>query len=171
MVSAHRRLRASLLAVPFLWLGAQAASADEHAPEPSGTVEIKSTSVGAGLGINWGQGTLTKDGMNYAFKLNGLKALAVGVGSVHATGNVYHLEDPEKLAGTYRAYEGSIAVIGGVGGVNMRNEHGVVMRLSSKTWGLDFQQAGGKVTVELLDTPPVAAPPPGEEAEPAADSP
>ena len=72
------------------------------ADEPSGTISIKLMSASAVMGASWGQGVLTFGAKTYAFKVNGLKVLSVGVTKASANGDVYKLTNAADLAGTYK---------------------------------------------------------------------
>ena len=61
------------------------------ADEPSGTISIKLMSASAVMGASWGEGVLTFGAKTYAFKVNGLKVLSVGVTKASANGDVYKL--------------------------------------------------------------------------------
>ena len=44
-------------------------------PTPSGTVKLTSQTVAIGVGVTWGDGTLTFDGKTYPFSVDGLGSL------------------------------------------------------------------------------------------------
>ncbi len=47
----------------------------EPAPKVSGTIKLKTTSVAAGIGFEWGSGTMTMyDGTTWTFKVKGLRS-------------------------------------------------------------------------------------------------
>ncbi len=79
-------------ALPGLALAAAAllvTVAPGAAQDASGAAEIASTTIAAGIGINWGDGTLTlSDGSKYRFTVDNLKVGAVGISSVQAIGRV-----------------------------------------------------------------------------------
>ena len=47
-------------------------------PPPSGTVTISSKSVALGIGVSWGDGTLTMGGKTYPFSVEGLSVADPG---------------------------------------------------------------------------------------------
>lgn len=107
------------------------------APKVSGTVEIESQSVALGIGVEWGHGTLTMyDGTTHPFKIDGLSVVDLGISKVNARGEVYHLVVPEDLEGSYVAGEAGIALGSGGSDVVMKNDKGVVLRLTSKEDGV-----------------------------------
>ena len=63
-----------LLALAF---ATTALSAD--APKPSGKVSITSTSIAAGIGVSWGDGTLNFNGKDYKFSIQGLTLVDFGI--------------------------------------------------------------------------------------------
>jgi len=82
--------------------GLNAAYAQDEA-KPSGTVEIATTSVAAGVGVVWGDGTLHYQDANYVFSIQGLSVVDVGISSITTTGEVFDLKNPQDLAGNYVA--------------------------------------------------------------------
>ncbi len=117
--------------------------------KPSGTVTIDSKSVALGVGVQWGGGVLTFQGKEYAFKINGLSVVDLGVSEISATGEVYHLEKVEDFVGTFTSAEAGIAVGGGVGAVAMKNQNGVVMKLTSTKAGLKLKLAPEGIKVQM----------------------
>lgn len=118
----------------------------------SGTVTLYATSVAAGVGWQWGEGTLTlNNGKKYRFTIQGLEVLGVGYSEVRADGTVYNL-NPSRVSdfdGLYAAAEASGAVGKGQGVRTMRNEHGVVINLSSRQKGVKLTLAGEGLRIAL----------------------
>ena len=110
-----------------------------QAKEPSGTVSIDETQFGLIIGGSTGGGVLTFDGKEHKFKIGGLSLGTVGVSKVGAAGEVYDLIDISKFEGTYTNLEANIALAGGVGGLKLKNQHGVIMRLTAKTQGIQLK--------------------------------
>lgn len=107
--------------------------------KPVGKVTITERQFGLVLGGSEGSGTLTFKGRQYPFKLKGLSAgLNVGISKMTAVGEVYALQKVSDFPGTYTKLEASVAVGGGVGGLRLQNENGVIMNLRSRTKGLDL---------------------------------
>jgi hypothetical protein len=105
---------------------------------PIGKVWIESTSIAAGVGVSWGDGKLTFKGKDYRFKVDGLSVGAVGISKISAVGDVYSLNSPSDLAGTYAAVGGGIALAGGVAGLTMKNQKGVLINLRSVQQGVEL---------------------------------
>lgn len=118
-------------------------------PRPSGSVSIDTTSIAVGIGVNWGDGTLLTGGKRYTFAVQGLEVGAVGVSKVQATGKVYHLGKVKNFEGTYVAVTGDAAIGGGAGVLTMRNQHGVVVNLSSVQQGVKLTAGGEGITIKL----------------------
>ena len=118
--------------------------------KPDATVKISGKSTAAGVGVSWGKGTLTYKGKHYPFSIDGLSVLDVGVSTVDATGNVYHLKSVEDFGGQYTAASAGAAVAAGAGISTMRNANGVVMNLKAITRGVKLKAGpeGLKVTLE-----------------------
>ena len=134
-----------LLATSGIALGADA-------KKPDGTVSIDETQIAVIVGGSWGGGKLTYGGQTYDFKINGLTAGAnVGASKMSAAGDVYDLKDVGKFPGTYTKFDASATLGGGVGALYLKNENGVVMKLTSRTQGLQLNLAsanGVKVTMK-----------------------
>lgn len=139
------------LATALLLLVAGLAIAAEEA-KPDGTVTIDETQFAFLLGGTVGGGELTYHGKTHQFKLGGLTAGAnVGVSKMSAAGEVYHLKKLEDFPGTYTKLDMSATVGGGVGVLHLKNEHGVVMKLKSRSEGIQLNvgsATGVKVTME-----------------------
>jgi hypothetical protein len=111
----------------------------EEAKQPVGKVSIEEKQFGLILGGSKGSGLLTFEGKEYPFKLTGLSAgINVGASKMSATGEVYDLTNVADFPGTYTKLAAGVAVGGGVGGLHLKNENGVIMTLHSRTKGLDL---------------------------------
>jgi hypothetical protein len=108
-----------------------------------GKVAIQSTSIAAGIGVSWGDGQLNFKGKQYLFSIEGLTLVDVGISKASAVGDVYDLKDISQFEGTYVAGEAGFALAGGMGGMSLRNQNGVVMHLRSVTQGAKLQLGRG----------------------------
>ena len=124
-------------------------AAAEEKEKPSGTVTVESKSVAVGVGVSWGDGILTYKGKQYKFSVSGLSVVDVGVSKVTAKGKVYHLKKLEDFSGNYVAAAAGAVVGGGAGGTAMKNQNGVVMKLTETSKGLQFTLAAEGVDVKL----------------------
>ena len=137
MMKNVRTITGHILLVAALLVGGLALAAD--AKQPVGKVSIEEKQFGLILGGSTGSGTLTFHGKKYPFKLKGLSAgLDVGVSKMSAVGEVYDLKKVSQFPGTFTKFEASIALGGGVGGLRLQNENGVIMNLRSRTKGLNL---------------------------------
>ncbi|MEZ5580880.1 MAG: DUF1134 domain-containing protein [Candidatus Competibacteraceae bacterium] len=145
-----RKITGPVLLATMLLMGSLALAADTK--KPSGTVAIDETQFAFILGGSVGGGKLMFEGQEYPFKIGGLTVgVNVGVSKMSAAGEVYDLTDISKFPGTYTKLDASIALGGGVGGLRLKNENGVIMRLESRTQGLQLNvgsASGIKVTME-----------------------
>ena len=119
--------------------------------EPVASIKIDDTQLGFIVGGSWGGGVLTYKGVDYAFKIKGLKVGTIGISKVSAVGNVYNMNDLSKFSGTYVAGQAGIAIAGGVGGTILENQNKVVIRLSSTQKGVALNIGVDGITIELQD--------------------
>jgi hypothetical protein len=124
----------------------------EDAKQPVGKVSIEEKQIGLIIGGSMGGGTLAFEGKEYPFKLTGLSAgLNVGLSKMSATGEVYDMKEVSQFPGTYTKLNASVALGGGMGGLRLKNENGVIMTLHSRTKGLELNLgtvSGVTVTME-----------------------
>ena len=147
MLNYRKTVGAFVLAATVL-VGGLALAAD--AKKPSGKVIIDETQFGFIVGGSTGGGKLTFKGKEHDFKIGGLSVGAnIGVSKMAAVGEVYDLNDLSKFPGTYTKLDAAVALGGGVGGLQMKNENGVIMRLESRTQGLQFNLGMSGVTVTM----------------------
>jgi Cu/Ag efflux protein CusF len=124
----------------------------EPAPKVSGTVEIESTGIALGVGVQWGHGTMTMyDGSVHKFKVGGLSLVDLGVSKASLSGEVYRLMDPKDFAGSYATGVAGATLGKGAAAVALQNSNGVVMHLKAKTKGARLSLAGAGINVELVD--------------------
>jgi hypothetical protein len=116
---------------------------------PSGKVTLQSTSIAAGIGVTWGDGHLTFKGKDYPFSIDGLSLVDWGISKAQANGDVYNLTDPAKLGGTYVAAEAGLTLAGGMGGMVLRNQDGVVLHLRSVSQGARLQLGTSGLIIKM----------------------
>ena len=104
------------------------------APPPA-FVELQRSSIGAGIGISWGHGSLSFEGNSYAFSVKGLSIGDVGAAKILAEGRVENMESLSDFAGTYVALEAGGSAGKGGSTLTMINEHGVTINLASTREG------------------------------------
>ena len=120
----------------------------EPAPKVSGKIKIKTTSVAAGIGFEWGEGTMTMyDGTIWTCKIKGLSIIDVGISTIEASGEVYHLVVAEDLEGTYVSGQAGATFIAGGSASTLKNDKGVILKLKSTQQGLKFTLAPGGMSI------------------------
>src|SRR5262245_38395403 len=141
----NRALRLALVCALLVVTGTVAAQ-----DQLSGRISLYATSVAAGVGVQWGDGTLTlNDGKQYKFTVQGLEVGGVGFSEARAQGEVYNLNNLSDFSGVYVAAEANAAIGSGPGARTMRNQHGVVINLSSAQQGVKLTLAGEGVRIAL----------------------
>ena len=118
-------------------------------PPPSGTVRLTSKAVAIGVGVSWGDGTLTFGGKTYPFSVDGLSVADLGVSDITTSGEVFNLKNVADFSGNYLAGEAGIAIAGGPTDTVMKNENGVVLRLHGTQKGARLTLAAAGVTLTL----------------------
>ena len=148
------RLMAAAIAVLSVCAVASCASK----PPPPATVSLSSTegtitfSGGAfalGIGVQWGNGTLSYQGQQYPFKVNGLSVLDVGVSSVTGSGTVHNLYKAADFAGNYVAATAGVTVAGGGSVTSLQNHNAVVIDGITTAQGVRLTLAPSGVNITL----------------------
>ncbi len=142
-----KRILLSLAIVALLLAAVSPAGAEKLYPE--GTISIETTSIAAGIGTSWGSGTLRFQGREYRFSVSGLSVGDVGISKVNAVGNVYNLNRASDLAGNYAAVGAGLTLAGGVGGLTMQNQKGVVINLYTVQQGLQLNIGPQGFNIEM----------------------
>jgi hypothetical protein len=114
---------------------------------PDATIELSGGSVAAGIGYTWGTGMLIYQGRLFRLQVSGLSIADVGITSYTATGDVYNLAKPSDIVGTYGAVTAGATLGSGFTGTSMRNEHGVVIRMTAIRAGLSLTLAPSGMTI------------------------
>ena len=133
----------------FLVLALATTAVRAQNPNPSGKVSIESTSIAAGIGVSWGDGILSFQGKQIHFSVDGLTLVDFGISTASAVGEVYNLTDVSNFAGSYLAGEAGFALAGGMGGVSMRNQNGVIIVLRSVSQGAKLQLGPSGLNIKL----------------------
>ena len=147
MFIVQRASRATLFLLAMTMLATTVLSGES--PKPSGKVSIESRSIAAGIGVTWGDGKLSFKGKDYPFSIDGLTVVDFGISKASATGDVYDLTDVAKFPGTYVAAEAGFTLAGGVGGMVLRNQDGVVMQIRSTSRGARLQLGTSGLNIKL----------------------
>ena len=145
----RRVVRAAVLAgVLCAWL-VPAGSAQDSLGPVTGTLRLESSSIAAGIGVSWGNGVLTVDGVDHPFSVSGLSVVDLGISRVTASGEVFGLKKLEDFDGTYQGVALGVAVGGGSEVVAMRNEKGVFIRMRAGQQGVRLSLATKGTTLRL----------------------
>ena len=138
-----------LMVISLVLLIASVASAEEKIS--SGTVEIDETQLGFIIGGDIGKGVLHYKGVDFYFKTGGIKVGGMGIAKISAVGEAYDLFDIDQFPGTYVTGDYGIALGGGVGGLVLKNENGVFLRLRSTLEGVALAVGLEGITIKLED--------------------
>ena len=88
-------------------------------------------------------------GKNYKFSIQGLSLVDFGSSKASAVGDVYNLTDVSKFEGSHAAGEAGFALVGGMRGMSLRNQNGVIMHLRSATKGAKSQLGPSGMIIKL----------------------
>ena len=88
-------------------------------------------------------------GKEHGFSIEGLTLVDFGISKASAAGDVYNLTDLSKFEGNYVAGEAGFALAGGMGGISLRNQNGVIMHLRSVSQGAKLQLGPSGMTIKL----------------------
>jgi|SRR5688572_18535756 len=138
----------TLIVAVVLTLGAVPAWAGE---DTKGRVSIEAMSVGAGLGVTWGEGVLEFRGERYPFTVTGFSIGDVGVSKVVAKGEVYNLKSVDDFTGVFAAAVAGGTLGGGGGAAAMKNQNGASMVWTSANQGVSFSLAQAGLSVKLTE--------------------
>ena len=117
---------------------------------PHATIELSGGSIAVGIGYSWGSGTLDFQGQKYRLKVSGLSIVDIGASEYTASGVVYHLNKLSDISGTYVAFQAGATVAGGASITSMKNDHGVVIKMTATRGGLQFTLAPKGMTITMV---------------------
>jgi hypothetical protein len=142
---------AALLSILTVMTGL-AKGATHHQSKPDATLRVSGGSFALGIGVNWGSGTLSYRGKDYAVKVKGLSVGKVGMSSSSAYGEVFNLKNLQDFNGHYNvggAGTRGVTLGGGRTGTIISNQAGVIARISATQKGVDVNATGGGVDMQL----------------------
>lgn len=142
-VSVTRNVLLSVIVI----LGTQSALAEE----PDATLSIDAKSIALGVGVTWGDGVLNYQGKEYPIEVSGMSVVDVGAASVSVDGDVYDLKSLDEFEGNYAAASAGIAVAGGAEGSAMKNQNGVVIKVTSTLEGIKVKLAPEGIKIKFAD--------------------
>jgi hypothetical protein len=116
----------------------------------TGQVAVVFTKGGFVIGVGGGEGVLILRGKRYPFTVSGMSVgFTIGASTTKLVGRALNLRGPESIEGSYGAVGAGGAVAGGAGGVQLRNNNGVILQLSGPKIGAEVSAAVGGVTIRL----------------------
>lgn len=118
--------------------------------QAAGHVRVKFAKAGLIAGGGMGSGVLTYRGRDYRFTVSGLSlGVTAGASLSRLEGTASGIVDVNDFAGTYSAVGSGGALVGGAGGVRLRNEKGVVLDLKGSKAGLEFAANVSAIRIAL----------------------
>jgi outer membrane immunogenic protein len=147
------KLNQLLVSSPAEFAAAFDAIGDDSRAEParaSAAFWLEGGITCAGSGFVWGNGEINYQGRNYAFRLSGLSIADIGAASVCANGSVMHLRRLSDFSGSYSASLSERAAAGSDPVTFLKNERGVVMKLTATdaAWRINLQVNGLRVRLK-----------------------
>ena len=147
------KLNQLLVSSPAEFAAAFDAIGDDSRAEParaSAAFWLEGGITCAGSGFVWGNGEISYQGRNYAFRLSGLSIADIGAASVCANGSVMHLRKLSDFSGSYSASLPERAAAGSDPVTFLKNERGVVMKLTATdaAWRINLQVDGLRVRLK-----------------------
>jgi hypothetical protein len=116
----------------------------------TGTVRVTVAKAGFIVGAGGGKGVLTFRHRNYPFTVQGLSlGLTAGASINKLVGRAEYINELSDFAGTYSVLGAGGALVGGVGGVQLRNDKGVTITLQGPKGGLEVSANITKVVITL----------------------
>jgi hypothetical protein len=118
---------------------------------PSGSIHFEEWQFMALLADNEGHGTLGYNRKTYKFKVTGMGAGGYGVDKLSATGEVYRLKDIANFPGNYSELRGGIVLGKGIGGLYIRNDKGVAIKLKTHAEGVALSIGVQGLTIQMVE--------------------
>ena len=119
----------------------------------TGTVRVTVAKAGLVLGAGGGQGTLTFRHRNYPFTVQGLSlGISAGASINKLVGRASSINELSDFSGTYTVLGAGAALVGGVGGVQLKNDKGVIITLVGSKVGFELAANISKVVITLDQT-------------------
>jgi hypothetical protein len=145
----RRALVFRLIAVLLLALGLAAPATPSFA-QAAGQVRVQIVKAGLLVGGGVGRGTLIYRGKTYPFRITGLSfGITAGATVGRLEGWASDIREVGDFAGTYSSVGGGFALVGGVNGVQLRNEKGVTIVLRGPKAGLELAANISTIAIAL----------------------
>ncbi len=115
-----------------------------------GTVRVTIAKAALVVGAGAGRGTLTLEHRKYPFTVQGLSlGVGGGVSVTRLVGRADYIDKLEDFAGYYSVVGGGASFAGGVGGVQLKNDKGVIITLQGAKAGFEFVANISSVVIML----------------------
>jgi hypothetical protein len=119
----------------------------------TGAVRVTVAKAGLVVGAGGGRGTLTFRHRNYPFTVQGLSlGLTAGASINKLVGRADYINELGDFSGTYSMIGAGGAVVGGISGVQLKNDKGVVISLQGAKGGLEVSANITRVIIKLDQT-------------------
>jgi len=133
-----------LALVAFAW-----SPVPSHA-QALGYVRIAFAKAALVMGAGAGRGVLTYRGHDYKFTISGLSlGVTAGASAGRLAGTVSGLRELSDFSGTYSGVGAGGAMVGGAGGVHLKNAKGVTIALQGPKAGMEFSANLSGVQISL----------------------
>jgi len=138
----------------LIWMALMALAVAIGVTTPShaitGIVRVTVAKAGLIVGAGGGKGVLTYRHRNYPFTVQGLSlGLTAGASINKLVGRADYINELGDFSGTYSMVGGGAAVVGGVSGVQLKNDKGVIITLQGSKGGLEVSANITKVVITL----------------------
>jgi hypothetical protein len=115
-----------------------------------GAVRVTVAKAGFIVGGGGGRGILTFRHRNYPFTVQGLSlGLTAGASVNKLVGRAEYMNELRDFAGTYSVVGAGAALFGGIGGVQLKNDKGVIITLQGPKGGIEVSANVSKVVITL----------------------
>jgi hypothetical protein len=115
-----------------------------------GYVRVKFVKAALVVGAGGGSGVLRYRGRDYPFTVSGLSlGVTAGASVSQLEGRASGIRQVRDFAGTYSSVGAGGALVGGIGGVRLGNEKGVVISLRGPRAGMEFAANNSKISISL----------------------
>jgi hypothetical protein len=115
-----------------------------------GYLRVTFSKAGLVGGVGAGRGVLTYEGRDYPFTVYGLSlGLAVGASVAQLEGRAAYMDRLSDFAGSYRSVGLGGALLGGAGGVQLKNKRGVIITLEGPRAGVELSANLSRVRFAL----------------------
>lgn len=119
----------------------------------TGTVRVTVAKAGLAVGAGGGRGTLTFRHRNYPFTVQGLSlGLTAGASINKLVGRADYINELSDFSGTYSVIGAGGALVGGISGVQLKNDKGVMISLQGAKGGLEVSANITRVIIALDQT-------------------